>query len=153
MVILQELTNISVLLVYCGLAGMWGTLLGRSFKNKYFMLLSLIFGVVLFLPSSIWLPWVGGIKYATWVLALGLVILFAAQPESLPGWVWSYRFGLVYFGGMMLLTVIWVLFSQQTMQWVGLGLSALLMGLLILMRTITESGKPQNNGASQHEGA
>jgi hypothetical protein len=148
--VFHGLTNISVLLVYCGLAGVWGTLLGRSLSNRIYIHLSVIFGVALFLPSSIWLPWVGLAKLGAWALALGLVILFATQPESLPDWVWSHRFGLLYFGSMMLLTVIWALFLHQTMQWVGLGLSALLMVLLISMRTITEIGKPRKNGARQN---
>ena len=149
--VFHGLTNISVLLIYCGLAGVWGTLLGLGLSNRIYMHLSIIFGVTLFLPSSIRLPWVGLAKIAAWILALGLVINFATQPESLPDWVWSHRFGLLYFGSMMLLTVIWALFSHQTMQWVGFGLSSL-MGLLIIMRTITEIGKPLKNGAGQNQG-
>jgi hypothetical protein len=149
MVILQGLTNISVLLVYLGLAGVLGRLLGRGVNSRLYLFLSLIFGVTLFLPSSIWLPWGGSARFAVWALAMGLVVLFAAQPESLPKWLWSHRFGLVYFGGMMLLTVIWALFTQQTMQWVGLGLSALLTGLLIIMRTLTDYRVPRNNHPNQ----
>ena len=150
MVLLQGLTNVSVLLVYFGLAGVWGKLLGRGLTNRLYMLISLIFGVALFLPSSIWLPWGWSARFAAWILALGLVVVFATQPGSLPGWMWSYRFGLVYFGAMMLLTVVWAFFTQQTMQWTGLGLSALLIGLLIVMRTLAEYGASSNNSASKN---
>lgn len=153
MLIQQGLTNICVLLVYFGLAGVWGMLLGRSFSSRLYLLFSLIFGGMLFLPSSIWLPWSGGAKITAWALALGIAILYAAKPEPLPGWVWSHRFGLFYFGGMMFLTVIWALFMQQTMQWYGLGLSALLIGILIIMRTLTDAMMPINKDIGSNGGA
>jgi hypothetical protein len=139
----QGLTYVSVFLVYCGMAGIWGRLLSRSYHNRLNLLFSVIMGGMLFIISSVWLPWSGLGRIAAWVLALGVVILYAMRPVGPPEWIWSHRFGLIYFGGMMLLTVIWSLFSQQTMQWIGLGFSALLTGLLIILRTFTEFSNMQ----------
>ena len=125
------LTSSSILLAYLGFAGGWGALFRRTQKN---LVLSLLYGLLLMLPSALALPWMLPIKLSVWGFSLLVAVLFNLQPAYLPVWLWHRNFAFGYFGVLMLLILGWTAFTGQPILWLWIGLPAGVTAVLLWLR-------------------
>lgn len=111
--------HISVLLwlgvtaLYIGFAGVLGVLLKRAVSNSTTndILLSLLHGICLFIPASIFVLWMPEsspwIQTPVFLSGLTSVFLGFKQPNTIPDRLWRRPFVLRYFGTAMIFATLW----------------------------------------------
>ncbi len=143
----KTLTVFVILAIYLGFAGVWGSLLHATRRHPWSPVL---FGVLLFLPASLGLPWKGDLRLASWGLAVAVVIIYALQPKTVPQLFWERRFALGYFSLVLLLIIIWLGIYETAAIGMALGTPAMLglaLGLVRLLRANDASLKLDDNSS------
>jgi hypothetical protein len=132
------LAFICELMFYLGLAGVLGVIM--QFTSKSGRLLRLSFLACVLLPFSLGLPWGFLFKILVWVLAAIVAGVVYLQPMNQTARNWMQKFGMVYFGILMVFILTCSLLSRQlTLIWLSLpaGLAGLLcFTKLFQIRTI-----------------
>ncbi len=135
---LDVLTFICELMFYLGLAGVLGVILQLTTKGS--RLLRLIFLVAVLLPFSLGLPWGSLFKVLVWMLAAIVAGVVYLQPVNQTAQDWMQKFGMFYFGILMVFILACTLISRQPpLVWLSLpaGLASLICFLRIFQtRTI-----------------
>ena len=126
------ITSFLLMVIYLGYAGIWGALLRQPWQETKW--LGIIFGIFLFLPASLSLPWVITYKVPAWGLALITIVVFMQQPPILPGWLWQRTFMFGYFGVTMFFVLLWTIITGKPEFWFWLGFPAMLAGVSGLYR-------------------
>ena len=125
------LTFICELMFYLGLAGVLGVILQLTSKGS--RLLRLIFLVAVLLPFSLGLPWGSLFKVLVWMLAAIVAGVVYLQPMNQTAQDWMQKFGMAYFGILMVFILACTLISRQP-PLVWLSLPAGLAGLICFLR-------------------
>lgn len=121
------ITSILLMVIYLGFAGVWGSLLRQPWQETKW--LGIIFGIFLFLPASLGLPWAIAYQIPAWCLALITIVVFIKRPANFPDWMWQRSFLFGYFGVTMFFVVLWTIIAGQPEFWFWLGIPASLAGL------------------------
>ena len=128
------------MLIYLGYAGVWGSLLRQSWQETKW--LGIIFGIFLFLPASLGLPWAITYKLPAWGLAILTIVVFMKRPTILPGMV------------MATLIFVWIFWDSDDFRahmdnhhwriefWFWLGLPAMLAGVSGLFKIKYRGNQP-----------
>lgn len=113
----EWLSYATIVAIYLGFAGLEGFLISRvrAHKSRDAIIASISFSVLVFAPSTLWLPFTFIAKLAVWASAFILIWLFASRPPYLPSWVWSLRFGLRYAAASMSMILLWSVLDQQSL--------------------------------------
>lgn len=126
------------LMFYLGLAGVLGVIL--QFTSHGGRLMRLSFLACVLLPFSLGLPWGALFKILVWVLAAIVAGVVYLQPVNQIARDWMQKFGMVYFGILMIFILTCSLLSHQPpLVWLSLpaGLAGLIcFGRLFQTRTI-----------------
>jgi hypothetical protein len=125
------LAFICELMFYLGLAGVLGVIM--QFTSKSGRILRLSFLVCVLLPFSLGLPWGIIFKILVWVLAAIVAGVVYLQPMNETAKDWMQKFGMIYFGILMIFILTCSLFSGQ-LPLIWLSLPAGLAGLLCFTR-------------------
>jgi hypothetical protein len=125
------LAFICELMFYLGLAGVLGVIM--QFTSKSGRLLRLSFLACVLLPFSLGLPWGIIFKILVWALAAVVAGVVYLQPMNQTAKNWMQKFGMIYFGILMVFILTCSLFSRQ-LPLIWLSLPAGLAGLLCFTR-------------------
>jgi len=125
------LVFICELMFYLGLAGVLGVIL--QFTRQGNRLLRLVFLAGVLIPFSLGLPWGSLFKILVWVLAAIVAAVFYLQPLNQTARDWLQKFGMAYFGILMVFILVCTLFSHQV-PLVWLSLPAGLAGFICFLR-------------------
>jgi len=125
-------TWLVILAVYFGFAAVWGALIRQP--SHYRARLSVGFGLLIILPTSLALPFMTYGKMLAWGVALGIAGLFYREPRRFPAWFWNRRFLLYYFGLVMFMILAWTAGAGDPLAWLWLGLPAGIAGCLAVWR-------------------
>jgi hypothetical protein len=128
---LDILVFICELMFYLGLAGVLGVIM--QFTSQGNRLLRLAFLVCILLPFSLALPWGSLFKVLVWMLAAIVAGVVYLQPVNQTAQDWMQKFGMAYFGILMVFVLACTLFSPQP-PLIGLSLPAALAGLICFLR-------------------
>ena len=121
------ITSLLIMVIYLGYAGVWGALLRQPWRETKW--LGIIFGIFLFLPASLGLPWAITYKVPAWGLAVITIVVFMKHPAVLPGWLWRRAFLFGYFGVTMFFVLLWTIIAGEPEFWFWLGIPAMLVGI------------------------
>jgi hypothetical protein len=121
------LTFICELMFYLGLAGVLGVIM--QFTSKSGRLLRLSFLVCVLLPFSLGLTWGIIFKILVWILAAIVAGVVYLQPMNETARDWMQKFGMIYFGILMVFILTCSLLSRQ-LPLIWLSLPAGLAGFL-----------------------
>lgn len=127
------LTVLTLLGIYLGFAGTWGSLLRSAGKGW----LAPCYFVFLLLPASLMLPYPDPWREITWAVGLILILLYARIPRLMPVWLQKQVFIFSYYGTLMFLILIWSTMSGKPGLGLALGLPAALAGLASWLRSIS----------------
>ncbi len=128
---LDILIFICELMFYLGLAGVLGVIL--QFTSKGNRILRIGFLACVLLPFSLGLPWSSLFKVLVWMLAAIVAGVVYLQPVNQTAQDWMQKFGMAYFGILMVFILACTLLSRQP-PLVWLSLPAGLAGLICFMR-------------------
>jgi hypothetical protein len=133
-------TPILLMVIYLGYAGVWGSLLRQPWRETKW--LGIIFGIFLFLPASLGLPWEMPYKLSAWSMAAITIAVFMKQPGIFPSWLWQRSFLYGYFGTTMFFVLLWTLITGKPEFWIWLGLPAMLAGVLVFCKIKRSRNQP-----------
>ena len=119
------------LMFYLGLAGVLGVIM--QFTSNSNRLLRLAFVGCVLLPFSLGLPWGNLFKVLVWMLAAIVAGVVYLQPVNQTAQDWMQKFGMAYFGILMVFILACTLFSRQ-LPLIWLSLPAGLAGLICFKR-------------------
>lgn len=128
---LDILAFICELMFYLGLAGVLGVIM--QFTSSGNRLLRLAFLACVLLPFSLGLPWDNLFKVLIWMLAAIVAGVVYLQPVNQTAQDWMQKFGMAYFGILMVFILVGTLFSRQP-PLIWLSLPAGLAGLICFLR-------------------
>ena len=125
------LAFICELMFYLGLAGVLGVIM--QFTSQSSRLLRLSFLACVLLPFSLGLPWGVLFKVLVWALAVIVAGVVYLQPVNETARNWMQKFGMIYFGILMVFILTGSLLSRQP-PLIWLSFPAGLAGLICFSR-------------------
>ena len=120
----EILTFICILMMYLGFAGVLGAIMRSTRQNGRSM--RFLFLAVIVLPISISLPWLPIFKVTAWILAALITFFLYKQPVHPIITTWIGKFGLIYFGCLMIFILLWSLVSNSQISTLLIGVPAVL---------------------------
>ena len=135
---LDSFSSIVLLTVYLGTAGVFGYSLRRlkEAQEAYSPLVSAVFSFLCLAAGSFILPFSISFQILLWLAALLIVLVYAMKPSNMPALFWSPRFAYRFSAIVMLLILLWGIFSKITIPTILLGGFAALAGILAWQRSL-----------------
>ena len=103
------MSTIAILVTHFGFAGALGALIyqARRQPDSVYTQGVFAFGSLVFLPSSLLLPFTSWLRYTAWFIAIAIALVFSFRPARLPAWLWSPLFAYRYLVVVMLAILVW----------------------------------------------